>query len=435
MLMLCQCLLYENFIVNPLSDFLIERSLQNPKLIGNYFILYNRVNMKNPFFEEKLSAYILQFLMLCGNKYLQECFDKILNNYYLELFTYASNKKQYSKSKMGKGKKNTKENSLIEYYNKAFINNKKMKFLIDPSYVCYKITDSISISTSNFLQVLLSFKTGKNEDSPERKIILRLGNDLRQDVLAIQILKCMDKLWLDNNLDLKLITFMISPSALLSGYIEYVNFIELYKIQNSSGIIGVLDKEAIIKFLRGTGNIKENDNGIILDDDTYEERVDNFIKSLAGYCVATCVLGITERSFRNVMIKKNGILLHVNLGHLLGHFKYKCGIKTERSLFLLTPEMANVYINENKQEVFKKCCTKAFNILRHNASKIINPMIIMSTAGLKNFFGINDINYIKKMLVLDKMNDEDAGNYFLEQIWKCKNEKLRQIDSLFRFIK
>ena len=152
-------------------------------------------------------------------------------------------------------------------------------------------------------------------------------------------------------------------------------------------------------------------------------------------CVATCVLGITERTFRNVMIKDNGILLHINLGHLLGRFRYKCGIKTERSLFLLTPEMANVYISENKQEMFKKCCIKAFNILRHNASKIINPFIIMSTAGLNDFFGINDINYIKKMLVLDKMNDEDAGNYFLEQIWKCKNEKLRQIDSLFAFMK
>ena len=431
MLMLCQCLLYENFIINPLSDFLIERSMRNPKLIGNYFILYNRVNMKNPFFEEKLSVYVLQFLMLCGNKYLKECFDKILNNYYLELFTHASNKKQITKSK----KKSIKENFLIQYYNKAVLGNKTLKLLIDPSYVCYKLTESISISTSNFIQVLLSFKTGISEDSPERKIILRLGNDLRQDVLAIQLLKIMDKLWLENNLDLKLITFMISPSDLFGGYIEYVNFIELYKIQNSSGIIGVLDKEAIIKFLRGTGNIKENNNFGILEDDTYEERVDNFIKSLAGYCVATCVLGITERSFRNVMIKNNGILLHVNLGHLLGKFKYKCGIKTERSLFLLTPEMANVYINENRQEVFKKCCTKAFNILRHNAAKIINPLIIMSTAGLKNFFGINDINYIKKMLVLDKMNDEDAGNYFLEQIWKCKNEKLRQIDSLFQFIK
>ena len=197
-----------------------------------------------------------------------------------------------------------------------------MKILLDPSFICYKFTDCIYIKSPFSIQSLLTFKTGENEDSPEKKIILRLGNDLRQDMLAIQMLKIMDKLWLDNNLDLKLITFMISPSDLFSGYIEYVNFIELYKIQNSSGIIGVLDKEAIIKFLRGTGNIKENDNGIILDDETYEERVDNFIKSLAGYCVATCVLGITERSFRNVMIKNNGILLHVNLGHLLGHFKY-----------------------------------------------------------------------------------------------------------------
>ena len=40
-------------------------------------------------------------------------------------------------------------------------------------------------------------------------------------------------------------------AALHAGYIEFVYFSELYKIQNSSGIIGVLDKEAIIKFLRG----------------------------------------------------------------------------------------------------------------------------------------------------------------------------------------
>ena len=243
------------------------------------------------------------------------------------------------------------------------------------------------------------------------------------------MLRIMDKLWLDSNLDLKLITFQICPTEIYAGYIEFVYFSELYKIQNSSGVIGVLDKEVIIKFLRGSITDEQSDN------DTYENKIDNFIKSLAGYCVATCILGITERAFRNVMIKNNGIFLHINLGHLLGHFKYKCGIKTERSLFLFTPEMANVYICENKEDVFKKCCIQAFNILRHNASKIINPFIIMSTAGLAQFYGINDINYIKNMLVLDKPNDEDAGNYFIEQIWKCKNEKLRQIDSLIRIIK
>ena len=430
MLMLCQCLLYETFLINPLSDFLIERSILNPKLIGNSFIWFNRVNMKNPLFEERLSAYILQLLMISGKSFLNDTFNTIKFNYYLELFSYAS-KKESVKNKLRIERKNKgekKKNPFLTYFNKTIIGKKK-QLPMDPSYICYKLTDNMTIITMDVTQLLLTFKTGKDEESPERKIMLRIGNDLRQDVLAIQMLRIMDKLWLDNDLDLKLITFKICPTEIYAGYIEFVYFSELYKIQNSSGVIGVLDKEVIIKFLRGSITDDQSDN------DTYDNKIDNFIKSLAGYCVATCILGVTERTFRNVMIKNNGIFLHINLGHLLGHFKYKCGIKTERSLFLLTPEMANVYICENKEDVFKKCCVKAFNILRHNASKIINPFIIMSSAGLPEFYGIHDINYIKNMLVLDKPNDEDAGNYFIEQIWKCKNEKLRQIDSLIRIIK
>ena len=430
MLMLCQCLLYETFIINPLSDFLIERSLLNPKLIGNSFIWFNRVNMKNPLFEERLSAYILQLLMLSGKAFLSNTFNAIKFNYYLELLIYAS-KKETVKTKLKIERKNKgekKENPFLIYFNKAIIGKKK-QLPLDPSCICYKLTSNENIVANNMTNSIISFLTGKSKESPERKIVLRIGNDLRQDVLAIQMLKIMDKLWLDNNLDLKLITFKILPTEIFAGYIEFVKYSELYKIQNSSGVISVLDKEFIIKYLRGSITDDQSDN------EKYENKIDNYIKSLAGYCVATCVLGITERTFRNVMIKNNGILLHINLGHLLGHFKHKCGIKTERSLFLLTSEMANVYICENKEDVFKKCCVKAFNILRHNASKIINPFIIMSAAGLPEFYGINDINYLKTMLVLDKPNDEDAGNYFVEQIWKCKNEKLRQIDSLLGYLK
>lgn len=164
-----------------------------------------------------------------------------------------------------------------------------------PSYMCYKLTDNMIILTFDTTQLLLTFKTGKSEESPERKVMLRIGNDLRQDVLAIQMLRIMDKLWLDNNLDLKLIKFKICPTERYAGFFEFVYFSELYKIQNSSGVIGVLDKEVIIKFLRGSVTDDQTDNN------TYE--------SLAGYCVATCILGINERTFRNVMIKNNGIFL------------------------------------------------------------------------------------------------------------------------------
>lgn len=89
--------------------------------------------------------------MLCGNKYLNESFESILYNYYLEFFIYGFKKeKENNKNKTNKNKKNITEKSLFDYFNKAIINNKKMKLLIDPSFISYKFTDCIYIKKFKF---------------------------------------------------------------------------------------------------------------------------------------------------------------------------------------------------------------------------------------------------------------------------------------------
>ena len=55
-----------------------------------------------------------------------------------------------------------------------------------------------------------------------------------------------------------------------------------------------------------------------------------------------------------MLCSKKWNFLHIDFGHILGNFKVKFGVKRERSLFLLTPEMANVYINEYKEKMFEK---------------------------------------------------------------------------------
>ena len=58
-----------------------------------------------------------------------------------------------------------------------------------------------------------------------------------------------------------------------------------------------------------------------------EVATDNFLRSCAGYCVATYILGIGDRHSGNIMVSESGHLFHIDFGHFLGNFKSKFGFK------------------------------------------------------------------------------------------------------------
>ena len=64
--------------------------------------------------------------------------------------------------------------------------------------------------------------------------------------------------------------------------------------------------------------------------------LDHFVRSLAGYSVATRVLGVGDRHNDNIMVASDGRYFHVDFGHFLGHFKSKFGVKRESASFALT---------------------------------------------------------------------------------------------------
>ncbi|CAI5775528.1 phosphatidylinositol 4,5-bisphosphate 3-kinase catalytic subunit beta isoform isoform X1 [Podarcis lilfordi] len=227
-------------------------------------------------------------------------------------------------------------------------------------------------------------------------IIFKNGDDLRQDMLTLQMLRLMDLLWKEAGLDLRILPYGCLATGDHSGLIEVVSTSEtIADIQlNSSNVAAAaaFNKDALLNWL------KEYNSG-----DDLDRAIETFTLSCAGYCVATYVLGIGDRHSDNIMVRKNGQLFHIDFGHILGNFKSKFGIKRERVPFILTYDFIHVIQqgktgNTEKFGRFRQCCEEAYLILRKHGNLFITLFALMLTAGLPELTSVKDIQYLKVKL-------------------------------------
>uniref|UniRef100_A0AC35FR39 Phosphatidylinositol 3-kinase n=1 Tax=Panagrolaimus sp. PS1159 TaxID=55785 RepID=A0AC35FR39_9BILA len=149
--------------------------------------------------------------------------------------------------------------------------------------------------------------------SETHQLLFKYGDDLRQDMLTLQVMRIMDAKWKTHNLDFCMTLYEVLPMGKNIGMIHIVqNCQTLFQIQTSAGQIG------------STFNM---DNGLLnkyiyqkcsSDSKQYMECVDRFTYSLAGYCIATYVIGIKDRHQDNIMLAKDGRIFHIDFGHFLG---------------------------------------------------------------------------------------------------------------------
>lgn len=71
--------------------------------------------------------------------------------------------------------------------------------------------------------IKLSFKS-IDEDSEPINVIYKCGDDLRQDQLAMQLIRIMDKMWQMNGLDLQMVTFTIRQTDVRKGTVLYCSY-------------------------------------------------------------------------------------------------------------------------------------------------------------------------------------------------------------------
>lgn len=120
----------------------------------------------------------------------------------------------------------------------------------------------------------LTFLTRENQ---EYVAIFKHGDDLRQDQLILQMITLMDKLLRKENLDLKLTPYRVLATSSKHGFMQYIESVTVAEVLATEG--------SIHNFFRKHNPCESGPYGIT------PEIMDTYIRSCAGYCVITYLLG------------------------------------------------------------------------------------------------------------------------------------------------
>ena len=107
--------------------------------------------------------------------------------------------------------------------------------------------------------------------------------------------------------------------------------------------------------------------------------LDTFVRSSAGYCVITYILGIGDRHFDNLLLTKNGHLFHIDFGYILGRDP-----KPLPPPMKLTKEMVDAMGGASSPlyNEFRRLCYTTFMQLRRHSSLVLNLFSMMVDASV-----------------------------------------------------
>jgi len=258
------------------------------------------------------------------------------------------------------------------------------------------LTTATTTTTQNESNELLAYE--------KHRVMFKLGDDLRQDQLILQMITLMDDLMKRVRLDLRLTPFRVMATGHLEGLVEFVP--HATPLRYVGNIRNFLQKH----------NPSSHPLGIS------RSAMSNFVKSCAGYAVITYILGIGDRHLDNILLKENGQLFHIDFGYIFGRDP-----KWNAPLIRLTKYMVEAMGGPQSRHyhTFLTLSGQAYNILRQNATLILNLLNLMVDANIEGVTA-NDLLVVKDRFMLDR-SDEEAERY-LHQLLRSS---VRGLDALW----
>jgi phosphatidylinositol 3-kinase len=401
LLQLVQALRYEPGYPSVLSEFLIRRCTETLNL-ANFFHWYLMVERSDqnlgPRFKAVHEEFLTRLETLQDEKqcpwlgYMQQQ-SKLIDNL-IELGQRANEVNGRVKQKIERMREllgNGGEMHHLRHFAEP------VRMIVRPDVtVTGLLGEKCTMFKSALAPILGCFTTQGSQDL--YRVIFKCGDDLRQDQLMLQMISLMDRLMKKFNLDLRLTPYQVLATSPEDGFVEFV--------PDSRTLTSILQD-----YDKNIGSFFEKHNP---KRPQLQKTLDNFVKSCAGYCVITYILGIGDRHLDNLLLTTDGHLFHIDFGYIFGRDP-----KPFPPPMKLCKEMVEAMggAQSESYQNFRKYCCLAFNILRKHANLILNLLSLMGDSDIPDLCLDLDKNLLKvqEKFRLD-LNDEQAERFLLSLV-------------------
>ncbi|MFH4978311.1 hypothetical protein AB6A40_005020 [Gnathostoma spinigerum] len=218
---------------------------------------------------------------------------------------------------------------------------------------------------------------GRNPKWRLLPVIVKTGDDLRQELLAYQLLTTLKNIWNEEKVPLYLRPYKIVVTSQDSGMIEPIlNASSLHQIKKNLLLFASENPEeatgkepTLLTHFLDTFGAPTSESFLIAQQ--------NFVQSCAGYSLASYFLQVKDRHNGNILLDSEGHLIHIDFGFILSISPRNLGFET--SPFKLTQELIDIMggVGSDMFEYYKILLLQGLIAARKHHERIVNIVEIM----------------------------------------------------------
>ncbi|KAL5001414.1 hypothetical protein BDV10DRAFT_5579 [Aspergillus recurvatus] len=248
--------------------------------------------------------------------------------------------------------------------------------------------------------------------------IFKVGDDCRQDMLALQMIAAFRSIFASIGLDVWVFPYRVTSTAPGCGVIDVLPNSISRDMLGREAVNGLYDY--FVSKYGGEDSIQ------------FQEARTNFVKSMAAYSVISYLMQFKDRHNGNIMFDDAGHIIHIDFGFCFDIAPG--GVRFERAPFKLTSEMVAVMSgtphsghggsnsgSHNPTQTqpyrwFESLVVKAFLASRPYSTKLSHIVSLMLDSGLP-CFKPETLKHFRDRFVLDK-SEREAAEFMRELVRK-----------------